>query len=160
MAENKSSDISLQNKSIFLTCGAILPAMPKKETLQDYVARKCRENGDADGPLTPAQIQRNSRGEITDSYVRDILAGRSKNMTVEKAVTLARAMNAPEDELLDILRGRTPTESDRRRHKVASIFDRAEELDDADDQHWFQSTIEMVDRELERRRLLRLKQIS
>ena len=72
-----------------------------KETLESYVRRVMREKG-----IKPGDVQRKSKGGVSDSYVGNILAGHSSNLTVDKLKALAVGLGVDEDELFDIARGR------------------------------------------------------
>jgi len=79
-----------------------------KETLADYVKRLMEEKG-----LKAIDVERASKGAITDSYLSDITGGRRKNPTVSKLQALAAGLNADEDELFDVARGRSAHKPDQ-----------------------------------------------
>lgn len=151
-----SSDISRQFGNILRTGEAILPHMAKKETresLRDYLIRVCREDN-----LNPSDIERNSRGGITESYVRGLMQeGGSNNPSVEKLQALARGLRRSEDEVFDKARGIDRNADQKTQLRLRSLFDRAKELTDENDLTWFEETIDVIDRELERRSRLKKK---
>jgi transcriptional regulator with XRE-family HTH domain len=120
--------------------------MPKKEMLRDYVSRVCREKN-----LTASEVERNSRGEISEAYVRGLIQGTSKNPTIDKLSALARGLGRPEDEVFAVARGIERSEDESRDSEVSALMDRARELTAAEDRSWFDETIKMLDREVERR---------
>lgn len=73
------------------------------EKLREYI-RKIKEQG------TPvAQIARQSEGEITDSYIFDILSGKTKHISVDKLVALAKGLGMDSVELFKLTIGYTPS---------------------------------------------------
>lgn len=85
----------------------------KKETLMDYVRRVMDEKG-----LKPGDVQRNSRGKISDSYVNTILT-EPKNLSVEKLKALALGLGVPEDDVFDVARGYSrPIDDERFRESL------------------------------------------
>ena len=84
-----------------------------KETLQEYVRRIMREKN-----LLPGDVQRNSKGKISDSYVSTIIA-EPKNVSVEKLQALAQGLGVPEDEVFDVARGYSrPLDDERFRESL------------------------------------------
>jgi transcriptional regulator with XRE-family HTH domain len=73
---------------------------PSGETLAKYVARIIQEKD-----LKHHEIKRMSGGGITDGYVRGILTGKAKNLSVQKLKALARGLGVSEDEIFRVARG-------------------------------------------------------
>lgn len=85
----------------------------KIETLQEYVRRIMREKG-----LLPGDVQRNSKGKISDSYVSSILT-EQKNLSVKMLKALAQGLGVPEDEVFDVARGYSrPIDDERFRESL------------------------------------------
>jgi transcriptional regulator with XRE-family HTH domain len=77
--------------------------MKTKESLPDYVARIMKDKG-----LKPADVEKQSRRLISDSYVQAFISGASANPSIEKLQALARGLGVNEDELFDVARGVDP----------------------------------------------------
>ena len=76
---------------------------PEKETLGQYVARIIREK-----ELKHHEVKELSGGRITDGYVRGIMTGKAKNLSVDKLKALALGLCVSEDELFMVARGLPP----------------------------------------------------
>ena len=74
-----------------------------RETLGQYVARVMIEKR-----LKPEEVKKLSGGEITDGYIRIIVAERAKNPSVKKLQALARGLNVNEEQLFRVARGLPP----------------------------------------------------
>jgi transcriptional regulator with XRE-family HTH domain len=72
----------------------------KVETLAEYVTRVIKEKR-----LKQEEVCRQSRGHITDGYIRGIMKGKARNLSVEKLKALALGLGVPEDELFRVARG-------------------------------------------------------
>jgi len=72
------------------------------EKLREYL-RKVKEQG-----TSVAQIARRSEGEITDSYIFDILSGKTKHISVDKLVALAKGLGMDSVDLFKLTIGYTP----------------------------------------------------
>jgi transcriptional regulator with XRE-family HTH domain len=71
-------------------------------TLQEYLKELMAEK-----KLTAKDIERNSNGEITDSYIGQILKGQAKNVSTKKILALAKGLDVDPGELLKINAGLT-----------------------------------------------------
>jgi transcriptional regulator with XRE-family HTH domain len=69
-------------------------------TLQDYLKELMAEK-----KLTAKDIERNSGGEITDSYIGQILKGSARNVSTRKIIALARGLDVDPGEMLKINAG-------------------------------------------------------
>ncbi len=85
------------------------------EKLRKYLKQTMKERN-----LTKAQIERQSRGAITDSYLADILSGKTKHISVEKLEALALGLQMDSVELFKIVTGHIPT--DDTSQDLAAIF--------------------------------------
>ena len=85
------------------------------ERLRKYLKQKMKEQD-----LKKAQIERQSRGTITDSYLSDILSGKTKHISVEKLEALAFGLQMDSIELFKIVTGHTPTDDPSQ--DLAAIF--------------------------------------
>jgi transcriptional regulator with XRE-family HTH domain len=72
-----------------------------KDSLESYVRRVMKEK-----KLKPGDVQRQSKGGVSDSYIGNILAGQSSNLTVDKLKALALGLGVDEDEIFDVARGK------------------------------------------------------
>lgn len=72
----------------------------KVETLAEYVTRVIKEKR-----LKQDEVRRQSRGHITDGYIRGIMKGKARNLSVDKLKALALGLGVPEDELFRVARG-------------------------------------------------------
>lgn len=70
------------------------------EKLRAYVQKVIDEQG-----LTSWQIQKRSNGRIKDSYVNDILSGKTKSIGVDKLNALAQGLGVDSIELFKIASG-------------------------------------------------------
>lgn len=75
------------------------------EKLRTFLERTMKERS-----LSKAQIERQSGGEITDSYLADILSGKTKYISVEKLQALALGLQMDSVELFRITTGHTPAD--------------------------------------------------
>lgn len=85
------------------------------ERLRKYLKQTMKER-----KLSKAQIERQSGGEITDSYIADILSGKTKHISVDKLQALALGLQMDSVELFKIVSGYTP--SDDPSQDLAQIF--------------------------------------
>lgn len=85
------------------------------ERLRKYLKQIMKERD-----LKKAQIERQSRGAITDSYLADILSGKTKHISVEKLEALALGLQMDSVELFKIVTGHTP--ADDTSQDLAAIF--------------------------------------
>lgn len=92
--------------------------MPKadKETLAQYVTRIVKEK-----ELTHQEVRRMARGKITDGYVRGIMTGKARNLSVDKLKALALGLGVSEDEIFRIARG-LPADSDGKSQEHESNY--------------------------------------
>lgn len=70
------------------------------ETLAEYVARIISEKN-----LKHHEVKDISGGEITDGYVRGIMSGKARNLSVDKLKALAQGLGVSEDEIFRVARG-------------------------------------------------------
>lgn len=79
--------------------------MPKadKESLAQYVTRIIKEK-----ELTHQEVRKLARGKITDGYVRGIMTGKARNLSVDKLKALALGLGVSEDEIFRVARGLPP----------------------------------------------------
>lgn len=74
------------------------------EKLREYLRKVVKEQG------TPvAQIARQSEGSITDSYIFDIMSGKTKHISVDKLEALAKGLGMDSVELFKLTIGYTPS---------------------------------------------------
>jgi transcriptional regulator with XRE-family HTH domain len=71
-----------------------------KETLIEYVKRIMRQKN-----LTLRDIEENSDGEISNSYISKILNGRVENPTADKILALARGLRVDPHEVFAAISG-------------------------------------------------------
>ena len=92
--------------------------MPKadKETLAQYVTRVIKEK-----KLTHQEVRKLARGKITDGYVRGIMTGKARNLSVDKLKALASGLGVSEDEIFRVARG-LPPDSDNRSQEHESNY--------------------------------------
>lgn len=123
----------------------IFPSMPpSKESLQAYVLRQLREKG-----LSFKDVQRRSRARISAGYIGDVVQGIATNLTVDKLQALALGLGVSEDEIFNIARGKGEARVSLD-EELFSLLRRFETLGDADKDE-MRATLEMFDREIERR---------
>jgi transcriptional regulator with XRE-family HTH domain len=78
---------------------------PSPETLSQYVERVISQK-----KLNLHDIERNSDGKITNSYVSKILRGVVKNLTADKTVALAQGLGVSPFDVFAAMCGEPPTE--------------------------------------------------
>jgi len=78
---------------------------PSPETLRQFVERVMRQN-----KINQHDIERNSDGKITNSYVSKILRGKVKNLTADKTVALAKGLGVSPFEVFAAMCGQPPTQ--------------------------------------------------
>lgn len=71
------------------------------EKLRAFLQEEMQRQG-----LTEWQIQKRADGEITDSYIKDILSGKTKSIGVDKLNALAKGLGADSIELFKLASGR------------------------------------------------------
>lgn len=115
------------------------------ENLSDYVRRIRQEKG-----LSTLDVERNSGNQITDGYVSQIENDYVKNVSLQKLKALAKGLGVPEDELLTVARGKSPSEDPEYRNwKYAALFDDAKKLT-PEQMVKFETIMEIARREVER----------
>ena len=77
------------------------------ETLSQFVERVMRQN-----KINLHDIERNSDGKITNSYVSKILRGKVKNLTADKTVALAKGLGVSPFEVFAAMCGQPPTQGE------------------------------------------------
>jgi transcriptional regulator with XRE-family HTH domain len=119
-----------------------------QEKLSDYVRRVLKEKG-----LSLSDVERRSSGAISDSYVSGIINGNAGSLTVVKLKALARGLGVSEDDLFDVARGLSPkSDRDYLESEFAMLFYKYRDLSE-EDRRAVISLLEMVDREIEWRRM-------
>lgn len=88
----------------------------KGETLESYVRRIMNAKN-----LKPGDVQRRSKGGVSDSYIGSILSGQARNLTVEKLKSLAKGLGVDEDELFAVVRGKPLDEDASSKSEFAAI---------------------------------------
>ena len=73
------------------------------ETLSQYVDRIARQKG-----LNFHDIERNSGGKITNSYISKIISGQMTNLTADKTVALAAGLGVSPFEVFAAMCGEAP----------------------------------------------------
>lgn len=73
------------------------------ETLSQYVDRIARQKG-----LNFHDIERNSGGKITNSYISKIISGKVTNLTADKTVALAAGLGVSPFEVFAAMCGQSP----------------------------------------------------
>lgn len=122
--------------------------MNEQETLDRYVRRILKEKG-----LSLSDVERRAGGGISDSYICGIVNGNFGSLTVAKLKALAYGLGVPEDEIFAVARGIPPQDSrEYMESEFASLFSKFKSLPDKDKQEVV-ALLEMIDREIERRRL-------
>jgi transcriptional regulator with XRE-family HTH domain len=121
--------------------------MPKQETFAEYLQRKMNESTP---PITPTDIEKNTRKAIKEGTVRQILNGVTTNPTITTVQALARGLDVPLEEVVSAAFGLHRTEEEIKQSKVGALFSRSKELEE-EDHTWFEQTMEMVEREVRRR---------
>ena len=91
--------------------------MPKRtvESLAKYLARIIKEKN-----LRQREVQENSGGQITDGYVRSIMAGKTDNPSVRKLQALARGLSVDEEEIFRVARGQAVDGNSKSGRKLRS----------------------------------------
>lgn len=122
--------------------------MNDQETLDIYVRRILKEKG-----LSLSDVERRAGGGISDSYICGIVNGHFGSLTVVKLKSLAHGLGVPEDEIFAVARG-IPIQdsSEYMESEFASLFSKFKALSEKDKKE-VASLLEMIDREIERRRL-------
>lgn len=83
----------------------------------EYVRRVMKLKG-----LTQKDVQRMSRGRITDGYVASISIGRANNPSVEKLKALADGLGVDADELFHVACGLPEPRDERRKSPAADLM--------------------------------------
>jgi len=60
------------------------------KALRDYIEKVLAQKN-----LSRLQVEKRSKGKITDSYIKDILDGKTKSISVEKLNALAQGLGVP-----------------------------------------------------------------
>jgi transcriptional regulator with XRE-family HTH domain len=71
--------------------------------LRDYIVKTIAQKN-----LSRLEVQRRSDGKITDSYIKDILDGKTKSISVDKLNALAEGLGVTGIELYRIASGEKP----------------------------------------------------
>lgn len=79
-----------------------------KESLSDYVRRVRNAKG-----LSTTDVQKQSRGGISDAYVSRIENGEVKNVSPEKLTALAKGLDVQQEEIFRVARGLLPGTASR-----------------------------------------------
>ncbi len=99
------------NMAIIVLSTTIRAASCKKEAmekLREYLRSVVKVKGKKTG-IPVAQVARQSGGTITDSYIFDILSGKTKHISVEKLEALAKGLGMDSVELFKITIGYKPS---------------------------------------------------
>jgi transcriptional regulator with XRE-family HTH domain len=120
--------------------------MINREGLDRFVLRVLKEKD-----LTPTDVERRSSGGISDSYVALIIAGKVKNISLDKLKALARGLDLPADEVMKVACG-MPLSKDEalQESEFAELFKKYNCLTGGDKSE-VRLILEIVDREIDRR---------
>ena len=120
----------------------------RQETLDKYVRRILKEKG-----LSLSDVERRSGGGISDSYICGIINGTVGSLTIIKLKALAQGLGIGEDELFAVARGVTPADDNEfQESEFATLFCKYKDLSD-EDKKVVLTLLEVVDREIEWRRM-------
>ena len=75
--------------------------------------------------LTPTEIEKRSGGKITDSYIGYILSGKGKNVSSQKLVALAQALDIDVDNLFRLNAGLSPKQELWTPHSLIRVMEKA-----------------------------------
>jgi transcriptional regulator with XRE-family HTH domain len=92
--------------------------LPGSMSLAEYVKSERKKRG-----LTAVDLERNSGGEISDSYVSRIESGQVTNVSPEKLDALAKGLGVPADDIYRIARGLPPFDPNDKFEILAEAFD-------------------------------------
>ena len=73
--------------------------------------------------FTTTEVERNSGGKISDSYISRIEAGQVTNVSLDKLDALAEGLQVPRDEVHRIARGLSPEAPKEKLEILAETFD-------------------------------------
>jgi transcriptional regulator with XRE-family HTH domain len=117
----------------------------KSETLEAYVRRVMNAKN-----LKPGDVQRKSKGRVSDSYVGNILSGQARNLTVEKLKALAVGLGVDEEELFFIVRGsKKPADDSEFRESLYYMLYEKAKAASPEKRELIKSVLKMIDRELD-----------
>ena len=146
MSTDKSSKlkiISAGNVSI------LQPRMKNRESPQEYVNRVLDETGLTHGKV--AQRAQKLGYKISHGYVHNIARGTVDNPSLQLIQALAAGLGKPEDEVIDVFRGKQLHEEVGFRNSwFARLWAEYKELSDTD-QKEMRTVLEMLQREIQRR---------
>ena len=89
-------------------------------TLGEYLNRVMEEKH-----ITATEIQKRSKGSITDSYIGYIRSGRAKNVSSKKLVALAKALDIEVDNLFRVNAGLPPKLELWTPHSLVRVMEKA-----------------------------------
>jgi len=110
MENPKSSEISPQIDEISGGLFAILPALMKRETLQDWVNRKLRETGYSHAKVSERAKRQGHK--ISAGYVNNLAQGDADNPSAKLMKGIAAGFGVPLEEVIAVVFGQ-PLAEDR-----------------------------------------------
>lgn len=123
------------------------PPMSKAPAgLADYVRQVMR-----DKDLTLVDIERQSGGAITNSYLSKILSGKARNLTMVRLEALARGLNVPLQFLLRVASGGVPEEDEEFRASLLYLLYEKSKTAGLEDKRLINELTRMLLDKLERR---------
>jgi transcriptional regulator with XRE-family HTH domain len=124
--------------------------MSNKESLGNYVSRILKEKG-----LSITDVKERSGGRISEGYICGISKGKVGGLTLGKLLALARGLGVAEEEIVAVAIGTSIKDHNGfRESEFAMLYERYKELSD-DDKREVLMLLDMIDREIERRRALK-----
>jgi transcriptional regulator with XRE-family HTH domain len=87
------------------------------ESLSQYVDRILQQK-----ELSLADVERNSDGKITSSYISRIISGKVKNLTVQKIKALALGLDVDPHEIFTVSLGKPPHNAEDKQTIDPAVF--------------------------------------
>jgi transcriptional regulator with XRE-family HTH domain len=125
--------------------------MSNQESLDKYVRRILKEKG-----LSISDVNQRSEGRISEGYICGIAKGKVGDLTVGKLLALARGLGVADEEIIAVASGILLKDKNRfQESEFAILYQRYIELPD-DDKREVIMLLKMIDREIERRRVINI----
>ena len=92
--------------------------IPNSVSLAEYVKNERKRRS-----LSASDLERNSCGAISDSYISRIESGQVTNVSPEKLDALAKGLGVPADDVYRVARGLPPFDPNEKFEILAETFD-------------------------------------
>lgn len=139
------STIIMEEITTTLEMFSIIFKPMKLESLESFVRRVMREKN-----LKPGDVQRRSKGRVSDSYIGNILSGQARNLTVEKLKALAVGLGVDEEELFSVVRGsKKPIDDEGFRESLYFMLYEKSKTASVDKKKLIDSVLRMLHKEIE-----------